>query len=159
MTSHQERIETLHGIYTRQTGQTVRLDMQRIFTWEAWLAKGFSNADLFDLIRHLRDEIRKGNRSPAALKFTNLVGNADFFEEDLALLRASTRPRPPATRTVRTGQTERIVPADAGENSARPVSEVIAAMRAAVNDQVAVRPLGAPIQTQDGRPGGPALPT
>ena len=104
-----QQIETLHGIYTRQTGQAVRLDMGRIYLWEVWLAKGFTNSDLFDLIRHLRAEIREGNRRPGCLKFSNLIGLPDAFEEDLAQLRAATRPRPPTQRTVRSCQTERIV--------------------------------------------------
>ena len=104
-----QQIETLHGIYAGQTGQAVRLDMSRIYQWEVWLAKGFTNADLFDLIRHLRAEIRAGNRRPGCLKFSNLIGLPESFEEDLAQLRATQRPRPPTQRTVCSGQTERVV--------------------------------------------------
>jgi len=137
--STQEVIETLHGLYCRQTGQTVRLSMDRIFIWEVWLARGFTKEDLFDLVRHLRSEIQQARRNPGCLKFSNLIGHPDTFEEDLALLRAHQRPKAPPSRTIRSGATERIVSdpntRDTSVPARVPLERVIAAMREQAGDR------------------------
>jgi hypothetical protein len=106
-------INTLHADYQRLARLPLRLDMHREAVWFEWGRRGFTADDLRCVITYLRGEIRAGRRHPAALKFSNLIGQPDYFEEDLALARAQARPRQPATRTVQTGDTQRIIP-DAG---------------------------------------------
>lgn len=134
-------IEALHDTYCRLTGQQITLNLARESQWFEWCRfrrhRPFTTDDLAAVIRHLQAAIKKGDRNPGALKFSNLIGNPDYFEEDLGLARASARPARPVTHTVSTvtadGQrTERVVPADGTQNTAIPVAQVIAAMRAAV---------------------------
>jgi hypothetical protein len=131
MSTSREKIEHLHGLYCRLSGQQIRLDMARESTWFEWCRRGFTGEDLAAMIRYLRAQVNEGKRNMGCIKFSNLIGNPDFFEEDLAQLRALRRPQPPATRTIRSGQTERIVPADRSRDAAVPVADVIEAMRKA----------------------------
>lgn len=126
-----QQIEALHGLYVRLTGHQVRLDMSREAVWFEWRRRGFTADDLQFVIRELRAAIARGDRNPGALKFSNLIGQPDFFEEDLAALRAKARPGPPTTRTVRTGDTTRIVADPGTAPRAVPIGDVIAAMRQA----------------------------
>jgi hypothetical protein len=144
MTPSAASIPALHAAYCRLTGQQIGLNMARENTWFEWLRwrreRPFTVADLAAVIKHLQTGIKKGDRNPGSLKFSNLIGNPDYFEEDLGLALATARPKPPAMQTVRTltadGQhTERVLPADGTKATARPVAEVIAAMRAAVENR------------------------
>lgn len=124
-----EQISHLHGLYSRLTGFKLRLDMGREAVWFEWLRRGFTADDLQALIRHLRSEIREGRRNPGALKFSNLIGQPDFFEEDLAVLRALNRNRVTSesvvSRVVHTGDTERRLPDVSPTHDARRAAEVL----------------------------------
>lgn len=84
-------IPSLHRLYANLTGFDLRLDMAREQTWYQWTRFGFTADDLRLVIVHLRSEIKRGNRNAGALKFHNLIGQPDYFEEDLALARAGQR--------------------------------------------------------------------
>lgn len=84
-------IEALHALYVRLTGMDVRLDMQREHIWWEWTRRGFVEADLQMVVAHLRRGIKAQRRQPGALKFSNLIGQPDFFEEDLAEAKAAAR--------------------------------------------------------------------
>jgi hypothetical protein len=120
-----DQIPNLHGLYVRLSGRDIRLTMSRIFVWESWLTHGWNAGDLAALVRHLRDQVAAGRRNPGALKFENLIGDSDKFEEDLAELRAQSRPRPPSTKAVQTGPTQRIVPNANLEDTSQSAGNVL----------------------------------
>jgi len=132
---HPTRIEDLHDAYVRLTGQAVERTMFRESQWAAWLSfrreSPFTVSDLVAVISHLKREIHRGNRKPGSLRFGSLVGNPDWFEEDLELVRSVSRARPVPERVVRVPQvdgsaTERRLPGDPAADSARRVGEVLA---------------------------------
>src|SRR6185369_10990203 len=88
-----EKIKRLHAAYCALTGMQVALDMVREGTWFEFCRKGFTEDDLRAVVRSIRAGIADGKRNPGALKFSNLVGQLDFFEEDLAMVRAQDRGR------------------------------------------------------------------
>lgn len=123
------KIQALHALYVQLTGQNIALRMDRERAWFDWLGcrkPEFTAEDLRTVIHHIKAGIREQKRNPGALKFSNLIGQPDYFEEDLALATAIARPRPPAHTTVRTahpaGHTERIVPASGSEDAAKPAA-------------------------------------
>lgn len=85
-------IRTLHAAYVGASGQAVGLNMDRERTWAEWLRwrpeAPFTEQDLRDVIFHLHRGIKDGSRNPGALRFRNLIGSPDYFEEELALVRA-----------------------------------------------------------------------
>lgn len=111
------QIEQLHRIYVERTGFELRLDIARERSWYEFIGLGFTADDLQLVIDHLRRGIREQKRNTGALKFRNLIGMLDYFEEDLAEAKAHKRPPQPSTRVVRTPS-----PGAAGEASARDKS-------------------------------------
>ena len=91
MNHSEETIKELHGCYCRMTGLEVPLTMQRMFTWERWLHEKLTIDDLRLVIEVLRRKIKAGKKTLACLKFTNLIGNTEFFTEDLAEARQMAR--------------------------------------------------------------------
>lgn len=93
-------IESLHRVYGEVTGQPINLTMDRDRTWFEWMARKFTEVDLRMVVRHLKVGINQGKRNDGALKFSNLIGNPDLFEEDLAACRkvrgVSLAPKPAA---------------------------------------------------------------
>lgn len=81
----------LHAAYVSATGLALRLDMARERDWFEWTKRGFTEADLIQVIGHLKRGIRERRRNQGALKFSNLIGQPDFFEEDLAEAKAHAR--------------------------------------------------------------------
>lgn len=85
------QINDLHRLYQQLTGLAVSLDFSRENIWGHWLAKGWTADDLRIVITHIKAEIRAERRFPASLRFSNLVGQTDRFEEDLVEARARAR--------------------------------------------------------------------
>jgi hypothetical protein len=83
-----QEIEILHDLYVKLTGQDVRLDMARQRQWFDWIRQGFNQEDLRLVVRHIKRGIGEHQRNQGALKFANLIGMPDRFEEDLAQARA-----------------------------------------------------------------------
>ncbi len=90
-TETRQRIESLHTLYGQLTGLIVQLDMQRESMWYEWQRRGHDEQALREVVAHLRRGIREQKRNPGALKFRNLIGSPDYFEEDLAEARAARR--------------------------------------------------------------------
>jgi len=113
-----DQIIRLHSIYCNETGLHVGLDTARERDWYDWLKrlaptssptlsptssiridkvsdKGGRESSpeqaLRLVIAHLQRGIREQKRNPGALKFRNLIGMPDYFEEDLAEARAQAR--------------------------------------------------------------------
>lgn len=91
MHSHTPEIVALHHEYRALTGMDIGLDFCRERQWADWMRKGWTRDDLSLVVNHLKKGIREGKRNMGALKFHNLIGQIDFFEEDLSVARAEQR--------------------------------------------------------------------
>ena len=85
------KISDLHYEYRRLTGFDLKLDFYRERVWWEWCQKGNDVEELCMVVNYLKDKIKKGERNPGSLRFHNLIGNVDFFEEDLSPARAHAR--------------------------------------------------------------------
>lgn len=81
-----ERIQQVHALYCRLTGQRVSLRFDRERLWYELFQAGFSEMDVQRVIRYLQREIRESRRNVGALKLSNLL-QLDRFEEDLNISR------------------------------------------------------------------------
>jgi hypothetical protein len=81
-----ERIQQVHALYCRLTGQRVSLRFDRERLWYELFKAGFSERDVQRVIRYLQREIRESRRNVGALKLSNLL-QLDRFEEDLNISR------------------------------------------------------------------------
>lgn len=97
-----ELIAQLHRAYVQCTGLSLPLDMQRESMWFDWLR--CLKPQLADMhigpeqalrivIMRIRAGICSERRQPGALKFRNLIGQPDYFQEDLAEALAVERAR------------------------------------------------------------------
>lgn len=86
------KIGQLHKVYEDVSGLPVQLTLNRIWAWEAWLAKGWTEADLRLVMAHLK---RRSSAAPVWAKmnmmFTRFIGSPDVFEELLSEARAVAR--------------------------------------------------------------------
>jgi hypothetical protein len=124
-TDTRQRIEALHKMYGQLTGLLIPLDMQRETMWFEWQRRGHGEAELREVVAHLRRGIREQKRNPGALKFRNLIGMPDYFEEDLAEARAAHR----AFKARPQGQLASVLqstgrPTDP-KGEAKPIAEII----------------------------------
>lgn len=87
-----EQIKQLHVEYCSRTGFEILLNMARENTWKDWLfynrEQPFTVEDLKLVIAFLRSKIRANERNEGSLRFRNLIGNPDYFEEDLEQAKA-----------------------------------------------------------------------
>ena len=84
-------IQRLHGRYRMLTGLIVPLDMHREYVWLEFLRRGMTEQDLATVVRHIRRGVADGSRNRGALRFHNLIGQIDYFEEELAEAAAAGR--------------------------------------------------------------------
>lgn len=85
-------VKELHATYVARTGYEIAYNMTRENVWRQWCAWGewkWTPADLSRVIGYLKTEIRKTKRNAGALKFSNLIGQPDKFEEDLQMSQKS----------------------------------------------------------------------
>jgi hypothetical protein len=115
-------VKELHAAYVARTGYELAYNMARENGWREWCAFGewkWTVSDLSRVIGYLKAKIRKGERNEGALKFANLIGRPDNFEEDLNLARAEAKkvfggtPRSPRPAAAETAPEE--APLDAAE--------------------------------------------
>lgn len=85
------RIKELHAIYQRCSGIEIVLSMQRMQAWRCFLAQGYNEDDLRLAIELLRRKICAGKKTFACLRFGSLIGNLEWFGEDLGEARAMAR--------------------------------------------------------------------
>lgn len=90
-----QQVARLHSVYVMTTGQRIALNAARERTWWDWIQfrkeEPFTEADLRAVVAHIRRGIGNGTRNHGALKFRNLIGCPDYFEEDLADAQARSR--------------------------------------------------------------------
>jgi hypothetical protein len=133
-------IERLHGIFCELTGQegfSLRFGRDRV--WWDWMRCGWGEEELRLVVRYLRRGIADGRRNPGALKFSNLIGQPDRFEEDLAEARrvlGARKPKPqyiPATQSLPGGGERSIVVPRDSEEDCVDVSTAFAELRKALD--------------------------
>lgn len=83
-----QRVKDLHATYVARSGFAIVLNMQRENDWRAWCQFSdwlWTAEDLARVIGYLQEQIRETKRNTGALRFSNLIGQPDKFEEDLQL--------------------------------------------------------------------------
>lgn len=132
-------IEQLHRTFCTLTGVQLRMGLSeysREWAWHQFVKAGFTVDDLICVLRYLQHKIRKGERNPGAVRFSNLIERLELFEETLQMGRAEQRkPKPTALSRIK-AMRER--PANGGTpaltpNTAKPVADYIAALRQAAS--------------------------
>jgi len=133
MSGAPDAIRALHRAYVQLTGLDVGLNMDRERVWWDWLHyrtdDPFTAADLRLVIDYLRTGIRNEQRNAGCLRFRNLVGNPDYFDEERAAARkaraTANKPRPPAIInqpvTSPAGVTNRLQPNPGTQDTSEPV--------------------------------------
>jgi len=84
------QIVKLHQLYISLTGMVVGLDGWREHVWFDYIKKGFTGDDLRLTVANLNRKRARGEKV-RGFKFSNLIGNMDYFEEDLAEARIAAR--------------------------------------------------------------------
>lgn len=118
----------IHGEYVRLTGMPLTLDYLKEQMWHVWgryrKQEPFTVADLSLVVAYLKAQIKKGERKPGCLKFSNLIASPDYFEEDLQLARAWARkPRADAGRAQALRSTHR--PTDAPSRPVKSAGDLL----------------------------------
>lgn len=113
MSAHETTVKDLHAAYCEATGLSLPLRFGIDRAWSDWLGAGNSKADLLLVIRYLKRGIARGERNEGCLRFRNLIGQLDAFDEELAMARKAFNLRPPQPETKqavqKTGDVNRIV--------------------------------------------------
>lgn len=89
-----DQIRALHAAYQARTGYQVSYNLHRENVWGEWLKwSGYqwTEKELARVIGYLRAQIRNGSRNEGALKFSNLIGDPEKFEEDLLLAQEASK--------------------------------------------------------------------
>lgn len=86
----QPEIAALHAAYQRLTGLSVTLSTFRVYCWEHWVSRGWTQADLELVIRLIKDKMSKPVQL-SCLRFGRLISDVERFEEDLSEARARYR--------------------------------------------------------------------
>lgn len=87
-------VKALHASYESRTGYAIRWNHHRERQWSEWCRWAdweWTDADLARVIAYLRSQINAGKRNDGALKFDNLIGQPDRFEEDLNLAKEASK--------------------------------------------------------------------
>lgn len=117
-------IPELHRVYVEQIGQPISLNSGREMTWLAWLQfrkepAPFCEADLRLVIAHIWRGIKDKTRNEGALRFSNLIGMPDYFEEQLAMaLQGGRKPKVEPNRQAALESTGRT--GGPGDNTGKP---------------------------------------
>lgn len=133
-----EQIKTLHSAWNRATGQDIRMGLCAYsieFAWHEFIQSGHTEAELLTVVNYLKAEIKKGERKPAALRFSNLICDGLRFSEELELARGAMKRKTPETPLGRAMRQMRPVVAQVTPEAARvtavPVGDLIANLRKA----------------------------
>ena len=131
-------IHQLHNTWNRATDQNIRMGVcsyELEHGWHEFIKAGHTESDLLLVVRYLQSEIKKGERKPAALRWRNCIGDTLRFGEELELARGALRRKVPETPLSRAMRSLRPVVAavnhECTQNTARPVSELIANLKQA----------------------------
>ncbi len=138
MNQTSQNIHELHRAYVNLTGLDVALNMDRERTWFDWLNfrrdDPFTAADLKLVVDFLRRGIREQQRNAGSLRFRNLIGMPDDFDEDRAAARkaahTAAKPRPPAlvnetTKNADGTETNQIVTNAGTQDASKPAGKTL----------------------------------
>ncbi len=89
-----ESHDEIHRVYQTITNRDIPCTMQMHFQWSAWKAQGWTVDDLRLVVQHIKEMIRQDRRRPESLRFHNLIGNTERFNEDISEARSLARIRP-----------------------------------------------------------------
>lgn len=90
-----ESINHLHQRYNELSERPVTLTIGRIWLWEMWQLKGWTEADLELVLNRRKELVKLKKKWDSCLLFTNVVRDLDSFEESLSEARALSRvPKP-----------------------------------------------------------------
>lgn len=103
--------------------------LSKEFAWGNWSKHGFIEADLVQVLRYLRKQVKKGERKPASMLFRNLIEYPENFEQELSLskedlLRQKNAPDARQSILRAAGYQDKV------KDTARPVSDVLTAAKA-----------------------------
>lgn len=131
--------EKIHAAYCRLVGCSLSLTMDRMYWWGHWLARGWGEPELTLVVESLQKRIRNGERNVGALKWSNLIQQAQRFEEELVEAKALKRNAKPAPnpRDLAVGQLRPRTTENPPETAtAKPIGTVdwIAELRKAVEN-------------------------
>lgn len=133
-TDKRAEIHRWHSSWNRETGQNIRLGVCSFQIECAWLElinAGHTESELVQVIRYLKGEIAKGERKPAALRFSSLIGNSLRFDEELELARGAARKPKPPTPQQRAVARLRPAISEPITHNTRSAAELIAQLKAA----------------------------
>lgn len=88
----------MHKTYCELSGMDVLLRFDRTSAWMQFMRENFTKNDLVAVLERLRILVKKGDRRPECLKFSNVVEQLDRFEEELAMVKAETAGITPVER-------------------------------------------------------------
>jgi hypothetical protein len=132
----QAQINFLDGAYQKLSG--IKFHARGVITgreeaWHRFIQEGFTVAQLETVILWLKRGIREERRQPNCLRFSTLI-EPDRFDEELGLAEAEKRNlRPaPSPKDIALSQLRPTTTEQAPVGRAIPISDVIAAMRRAV---------------------------
>lgn len=94
-------VKDLHTTYVTLTEQKIMYNFARENSWREWCTWGnwtWTCEDLSRVIVYLQSKIKTGDRNVGALRFSNLIGQPDKFEEDLQLALHSKNEKQSSTR-------------------------------------------------------------
>lgn len=138
-----ELVLKLHSTWNQLTGQRIPMGVcsyELEYGWLDFIKAGYTENDLQMVVRYLQAEIRKGDRKPAALRWSNCVKDVLRFAEELELARGSmrrVRPRTPIeTAMAAFRPTVAAVTPNETKVTARPVSELIENLKKAAGMRV-----------------------
>lgn len=94
MQTETPRTKAIHQKYCDLVGYSLAYSTDRAYWWSHWIYKGFTEADLELVIRHIQAGIKNGTRRAGALKWSNLIREAEHFEEELVEAKAQKRNEP-----------------------------------------------------------------
>lgn len=121
-----DRIEQFHRGYCESTGMELSLRPEREMIWAAFIAEGFTEADVRLVGEWLRRKVQKGERNVGCLKLVNMISRFDDFEQELALCRAELRNfKAPPTEKEKTIRAFRPTAGESAPMTARPAKEVV----------------------------------
>ncbi len=116
--------EALNNCYIRESGMESKPFLSKEFAWGNWSKHGFNEADLVQVLRYLRKQVKAGQRKPASMLFRNLIEYPENFEQELclskeAIINGKRSESPKAAILRATGRPTQ------PEQPARPVGQVI----------------------------------
>jgi hypothetical protein len=122
-----ENYHSIHSVYVQLTNRPVDYDVRKFFAWQAWQAKGWTEADLRLVVSFILRRIKEHKRWPESLRFKHLIEDHDRFADDLIDARAMQRKPQPTPRTAILAATHR---QEQVRDGARSVGDILAGEKA-----------------------------